>query len=148
MDCNFVRTVALRVIAAALAVVCGVDSASAGFFRIAFKDNGTTTETTQALLATNINKDIANYLTSGSQYISAFDRSTFQYIYQARRLFRAGLNASHNENDNPKDQSLKFFFESERFPHPNLCEFRLFRLSRCCQAPNRHKVAAKCHTKH
>ena len=35
MDCNFVRTVALRVIAAALAVVCGVDSASAGSFRIA-----------------------------------------------------------------------------------------------------------------
>ena len=100
MDCNFVRTVALRVIAAALAMVCGVDSASAGFFRIAFKDNGTTTETTQALLATNINKDIANYLTSGSQYISAFDRSTFQYIYQAKEY--SGWRIGNGNNDQGK----------------------------------------------
>ena len=85
MDCNFVRTVALRVIAAALAVVCGVDSASAGSFCIAFAGNdGSTNSITSPLSGSYINNNLSKFLSKGSDYVDSFDKSNFANIYRAK----------------------------------------------------------------
>ena len=80
MDCNFVRTVALRVVAVALAVVCGVDSASAGSFRIAFADNDTSTDSSSNLTY----KTAINAISEGAEYVSSFNVYYFSNIRQAK----------------------------------------------------------------
>ena len=77
-----IRSIVLSVTLIGAVLCCQAQESS---YRIAFADNGSTTDSSTKLYVSNVNRNLANFVSEGCDYIRSFDTSSFDYIYRAKK---------------------------------------------------------------